>query len=96
MRAGPDGKDASQDYFLALAKIDSAIESGEYHRHERPLPALPCQACQARPGAHLCSAAHKRAEVYSPLIALRRTSDRRCALQGTPNTRCVAACRAGC
>ena len=29
---GPEGADASQDYFLALAKIDSAIESGEYYR----------------------------------------------------------------
>ncbi len=29
---GPEGTDASQDYFLALAKVDSAIESGEYYR----------------------------------------------------------------
>lgn len=31
---GEDGKDASgvNTYFMALAKVDSAIESGEYHR----------------------------------------------------------------
>lgn len=42
---GPEGADASQDYFLALAKIDSAIESGEYYR----------RAC-TRPPAVLLSA----------------------------------------
>lgn len=29
---GPGGSDAQQDYFLALAKIDSGIEAGEYYR----------------------------------------------------------------
>jgi hypothetical protein len=36
---GPEGGDAQQDYFLALAKIDSGIETGEYYRQgHAPVP----------------------------------------------------------
>ncbi len=29
---GPEGADAQQDYFLALAKTDVGVEAGEYYR----------------------------------------------------------------
>ena len=29
---GPDGANAQQDYFLALAKTDVGVEAGEYYR----------------------------------------------------------------
>lgn len=29
---GPEGADAQQDYFLALAKTDTGVEAGEYYR----------------------------------------------------------------
>jgi hypothetical protein len=40
---GPEGADAQQDYFLALAKTDVGVEAGEYYRcvlcllHPKPL-----------------------------------------------------------